>query len=129
MDSAISLWTAVFGCLKFQVDGQGAVIRFGDECWPGERITPCARRGLTPVEIHVNPECWLTTGEWPRAFAHEIGHVLGYTDLDGNPYMTSSPPRPGTHYRSDGVVVCLSSRGWGVYPVSPTRSARLVQAQ
>ncbi len=106
MDSAITLWTDVFGCLKFQVDGQGAIIRFGDECWPGERITACTRRSLTPVEIHVNPDCWPITGEWPRAFAHELGHILGYTDLDGNPYMTSSPPRPGTQYRSDGVVVC-----------------------
>ncbi len=50
-------------CVGFQVNDQGVLIRFGDECWPGERIAACSRLGLTPAEIHVNPDCWLTTGD------------------------------------------------------------------
>ncbi len=107
-NTAIGMWTDVFGCMKFEVVSgpSNVLVHFGDVCWPGERICACARVSTTPMQIFVNPTCWPLTGQNERMLAHELGHMLRYSDLDGNPYMTSSPPRPGTDYRADGVVVC-----------------------
>jgi hypothetical protein len=107
-NTAIGMWRDVFGCEKFEVvsSPSNVLVHFGDLCWPGERICACARISTTPMQIFVNPTCWPLTGQNERMLAHELGHMLRYGDGDGNPYMTSSPPRPGTHYRDDWVVVC-----------------------
>jgi hypothetical protein len=108
VNTAISNWTEVFGCIKFEVVTSGAQVNalFGDVCWPGQRIPGCSRTSTSPKQVFVNPTCWPLTGQNARMITHELGHMIGFSDLDGNPYMTSSPPRPGTRYRADGVVVC-----------------------
>jgi len=112
---AVGRLTAVLGCVPFTPGPDGAVIMFDalffdnsdafgfDWYW-----VPAA--GFLPdhqdKRILINPRCWARVdGDWSLAIAHELGHGLGWADMDGHPYMTC-PLVAGEYYRSDLVVVC-----------------------
>lgn len=108
---AIALLARSLGYSPFQVTGPGGDIEIllrmpvlGDRI-----IAEAAPRWLNPwVEkqwININPYCFPRVGGWEETIAHELGHMLGWRDLDGHPYM-AVPLVSGTYYGDNLVVMC-----------------------
>ena len=114
----VDLLTAALGCRPFIEVGSGGQVVVGfDAVWFDKSdwwwwvvahgcISGC--EFLDGPNIGINPRCWDAALDWGPVLAHEFGHSLGWTDLDGHPYMTVAL-QPGWHYRDDLVMVCGDS--------------------
>lgn len=116
---AIERLTEALGCVPFTPGPDGAVVRFVPSCftdtidptgfdWTWVPAMALARPPAMPdlEGVAINPRCWeRVEGDWSIIIAHELGHRLGWADMDGHPYMTC-PLIVGTYYRADLVVVC-----------------------
>jgi len=112
---AVGRLTDALGCVPFVQEDNGHVVQFFpgwfsdtsdpsgfDWTWVPAGAFPSSH----PTLVMVNPRCWeRVDGDWSLGIAHELGHILGWADLDGHPYMTC-PSITGEYYRSDLVVVC-----------------------
>jgi len=104
----VLLAEAWFGCLPFALSDDGPIIvgfseaQFESDFWYW--ISAGASPG--PGYVNINRRCWdRLDGDWAPTLAHELGHNLGWLDLDGHPYMELGL-MAGEHYRNDLVVVC-----------------------
>ena len=118
---AIERLTEILGCVPFTLGPSHLQIQFASEWftdtfdpsgfdWTWVMAAAAGAPGWPDMGkwngIPINPHCWeRVTGDWSIVIAHELGHHLGWADMDGHPYMTC-PLISGTWYRADLVVVC-----------------------
>ena len=110
----IARLTDALGCVPFTPGRGGIIVQF-DPVWFSATSDPsgfdwtwvlAAAPFAGPTRVIINPQCWdRVNGDWSIVIAHELGHHLGWLDMDGNPYM-ACPLVEGEYYRSDLVVVC-----------------------
>jgi len=111
---AVGRLTDALGCVPFTPGQGGVTIQFSlgffmndDSSGFDWNWVPAAASwpGQSKI-VRVNLRCWeRVTGDWSLVIAHELGHELGWNDLDGHPYMTC-PLVEGEYYRDDLAVVC-----------------------
>jgi len=132
MVRGVARLTDVLGCVPFTLGNGGITVQFAGD-WFTDTSDPGgidwtwvpAAKPVGWLTDHpeldgvlINPRCWArVSGDWSIVIAHELGHHLGWLDLDGHPYM-ACPLVEGEYYRDDLVVVC----GSGAPVLMPTPS-------
>lgn len=108
----IVLLADALGYSPFQIAGPDAdievrlAIPFLGERVVTEAVLKRVNPNLDHSWIDVSPYCFSRViGGWEVAIAHELGHMLGWQDLDGNPYMTM-PLVAGEYYGDNWIVMC-----------------------
>lgn len=118
-EAAIGLLTDALGCVPFTVGDAGATVMFRDfqatnlefgrlSGWVNLSPRLVAATGFFSDghrEIWVNSTCWPLVGGWPEMIAHELGHLLGWRDMDGRPYMAAPIPQ-GARLGSNAIIEC-----------------------
>lgn len=104
----IGLLTDALGCVPFRVGSGGTPVAFHDfaDSWYSLRLLSSVT-GYSDGhwEIWVNPVCWPLVGGWPETIAHELGHLLGWRDMDGHPYMAAPAPL-GARVGPNAIIEC-----------------------
>lgn len=100
---AVRLLEPSVGCPSWA--GVSVVVAQFDGTW--ERVLSRVRLySPTHKVVEVDATCLAVVPDWAPVIAHELGHTLGWLDLDGHPYM-SVARQSGTSYRpGDLAVVC-----------------------
>jgi hypothetical protein len=107
VQAGVNLLSEHFGCRRFQINGTGVTIKFG-EITPmfNAKILGYAHSAPDSYEIWLNPDCWGVVEDWSGVVAHELGHYLGWSHGDDHPYMWLAPPAGSYARTGDSAIVC-----------------------
>lgn len=106
--AGIDLLTEALGCVPFVLGEGGVSVAFHDfaKSWYSLRLlSTVAGYADGHWEVWVNPVCWSLVSDWAETLAHELGHMLGWGDMDGHPYMTWPAP-PGARVGPGSIIEC-----------------------
>ncbi|OHA52480.1 MAG: hypothetical protein A3A30_04970 [Candidatus Terrybacteria bacterium RIFCSPLOWO2_01_FULL_48_14] len=109
VDGAIAQYASIFGCQKFvyRNDSPDIVVSIGplDDAGNGRWIAAAIVYPEPPHEVIVNEKCWGMVRYTWIDIAHEFGHVLGWNDLDGHPFMVAPAPS-GAYVGENLIIMC-----------------------